>query len=302
MRRSHILSMAVLGSVVWAAAVVQGQDAAAPAADAAQGPIVPVHQEPHHRQVFQSGRVRILDLQLPPGDISWFHTHEWPVYYLTTHDSPTISQNLGEEWGAGRRGRGGAPAPGGGPAGRGAAPAAAAPAPAAPAPAAPAAAAPAAPAGGAPGARAGGAPGPARGGRPRLMSDITYAERPNTHRIRNDSTGLFRAMVVVNETAGGDEAVTEEAAGFSGKALSSNRWFRAYRIALAPGEKTPAHEHKAPVVVLQDTAGKGIGAGPMTFEFNEPGQWAFFAAGTRHEISNTGDGRLELIEVEVRQK
>ena len=295
MRCCYSRSMVVLGSVVWAATVVvQGQDTAKPPADTAQGPIVPVHQEPHHRQVFQSGRVRILDLQLPPGDISWFHTHEWPVYYLTTHDSPTISQNLGEEWGAGRRGRGGAAAPGGGPAGRGAAAAPPAAPPAAPATPAQGAAAPA--------ARAGGAAGPARGGRPRLMSDITYAERPNTHRIRNDSTGLFRAMVVVNETAGGDESVTEEAAGFSGKPLSSNRWFRAYRITLGPGEKTAAHEHKAPVVVLQDTAGKGIGAGPMTFEFNEPGQWAFFDAGTRHEISNTGDGPLELIEVEVRRK
>src|SRR5687767_8693 len=75
-----------------------------------QTPIMAVHQEPHHRQVFQRGPMRILDLQVPPGDVSWFHTHEWPVYYLTTSDSPTVSQNLGEEWGAGRRGRG--PAPG----------------------------------------------------------------------------------------------------------------------------------------------------------------------------------------------
>jgi quercetin dioxygenase-like cupin family protein len=134
------------------------------------------------------------------------------------------------------------------------------------------------------------------------MSDLSYAERQVTHRIRNDGTGLFRAMVVVNETQGGDEAVTEEAAGFSAKPLSSNRWFRVYRIALGPGEKTPAHQHKAAVVVLQDTTGKGIGSGAMKFEFNEPGQWAFFDAGDRHEVTNTGDARLELIEVEVRRK
>ena len=123
---------------------------------------MPVHQEPHHRQVFQRGPMRILDLQVPPGDVSWFHTHEWPVYYLTTSDSPTVSQNLGEEWGAGTprprpcasRGRRAAPA------------------------GAPCAA-------GAPAAR-----GPARG-RPRLMSDLSYAERPNTHRIRNDGPRCF---------------------------------------------------------------------------------------------------------------
>jgi quercetin dioxygenase-like cupin family protein len=269
-----VLALAV---VVFSVSVLIGQSPTWKPADAAgqgQDPIMPVHQEPHHRQVFQYGPMRILDLQLPPGDISWFHMHEWPVYYLTTSDSPTISQTLGEEWGAGRRGGG---------AGRaGAAPPAAAP------PAAPRAGAPAGPAGGR--------------GRPRLMSDITYATTPNTHRIRNDGTGLFRAMVVVNETPGGDEAVTEQMAGFTEKPISSNKWFRAYRIALAPGEKSAPHQHKAPVVVLQDTAGKGVGAGAMTFEFNEPGQWAFFDAGDRHEISNTGAARLELIEVEVRRR
>jgi oxalate decarboxylase/phosphoglucose isomerase-like protein (cupin superfamily) len=56
------------------------------------------------------------------------------------------------------------------------------------------------------------------------------------------------------------------------------------------------------VVVLQDSEGKGLASGPMTFEFAEPGQWGYFDAGVRHEISNTGTGRLELIEVEVRRK
>ena len=273
MRRVCSLIVGVCAVIAGVAVAVSGQTATWQPPDASgngQTPIMPVHQEPHHRQVFQHGPMRILDLQVPPGDVSWFHTHEWPVYYLTTSDSPTVSQNLGEEWGAGRRGRGAAPACG------------AAPAPSATPPAPPA--------------------GRAARGRPRLMSDLSYAERPNTHRIRNDGPTLFRAMVVVNETPGGDESVTEEQAGFSDKPISSNKWFRAYRIALMPGEKTPPHQHKAPVVILQDSAGKGRGAGGMTFEFNEPGQWAFFDTGDRHEISNTGDGRLELVEVEVRRK
>ena len=106
---------------------------------------------------------------------------------------------------------------------------------------------------------------------------------------------------MINETQGGDEAVTEEAAGFTGKAQTTNRWFRIHRVVLAPGEKA-THQHKAPVVVLQDSAGKGIAAGPMTFEFNEPGQWGFFDSGARHEISNSGTERLELLEVEVRRR
>jgi quercetin dioxygenase-like cupin family protein len=274
MTRTSTLAVVVCGLLAYAVGV-SGQGPEWRPADATgngQIPIMPVQQEPHHRQVFQRGPLRILDLQLPPGDVSWFHTHEWPVYYLTTSDSPTVSQNLGEEWGAGRRGRG----PG---------PAASAPAPVA-----------AAPAGIAPGPR-----GPVRG-RPHLMSDLSYAEKPNTHRIRNDGPGLFRAMVVVNETAGGDETVTEEQAGFTDKPISSNKWFRVYRIALPPGEKSPSHQHKAPVVIFQDTTGKGLGIGGMTFEFNEPGQWAYFDPGDRHQITNTGDSRIELIEVEVRRR
>lgn len=134
------------------------------------------------------------------------------------------------------------------------------------------------------------------------MNDISYATTPNTHRIRNDGPGLFRAMVVINETPGGDETVTEQMAGFADKPLSTNKWFRAYRIVLEPGAKTAPHQHKAPVVVLQDTAGTGLGAGAMKWEFNEPGQWAFFDAGDRHEITNLGSARMELIEVEVRRK
>jgi hypothetical protein len=277
-------ALALLGQIA-----LHGQTAAwQPPDDAGQGqtPVMPVHQEPHHRQVFQSGPMRIIDLQIPPGDMSWFHTHEWPVFYLTVADSQTRTQIFGEEWGA--RGRGAAPggaAPGG--TARGGPPAGAAPPVGAP-PAPPAAAPP----------RAGGPP----RFRPRLFSDLSYAERAVTHRIHNNGTGLYRALGVINETQGGDETVTEEAAGFSGKAEMSNRWFRVHRVALAPGEKTPAHQHKAPVVVLQDSAGKGVASGAMTFEFNEPGQWGYFDSGARHEITNNGTARLELIEVEVRRR
>jgi hypothetical protein len=245
-----------------AGSVVIGQGSPwQPPNDAGEGqsPIMPVHQEPHHRQIFQSGPMRIIDLQIPPGDTSWFHTHEWPIFYLTVADSQTRTQVLGEEWGAGR-GRGAGP-------GRGA------------------------------DASAGG---PARF-RPRVMTDTSYAERPVTHRIQNVGTGLYRALGVINETAGGDETVTEQAAGFTSKPESANRWFRVYRVALAPGEKT-SHQHTAPVVILQDSAGKALASGAMRFEFNGPGQWGYFDAGSRHEISNAGDARVELIEVEVRRR
>jgi len=271
-------------TVTWQSADESGQG---------QTPMMPVHQEPHHRQVFQYGSMRIIDLQIPPGDMSWFHTHEWPVFYLTVADSQTRTQILGEEWGA--RGRGA----GAGAAGRGAPPAGAAPAGAPPAGGPPPGAARAgAPPAGAAAPRAGGPP----RFRPRLFSDLSYAERAVTHRIHNNGTGLYRALGVINETQGGDESVTEEAAGFTGKAEMSNRWFRIHRVVLEPGQKTTAHQHKAPVVVLQDSAGKGLASGPMPFEFNEPGSWGFFDTGARHEMTNSGTERLELIEVELRRR
>jgi|SRR5678815_2894496 hypothetical protein len=289
---SRLVSLiSFIAVVLYAVAGLQGQAPVWQSADEAgqgQTPVMPVHQEPHHRQVFQYGPLRIIDLQIPPGDMSWFHTHEWPVFYLTVADSQTRTQILGEEWGA--RGRGAAP----GAAARGGLP------PGGPPPAG------GAPRAGAPPAAAAGAAAPRAGGpprfRPRVMSDLSYADRAVTHRIHNNGTSLYRAIGVINETAGGDETITEEAAGFSGKAEMSNRWFRVHRVTLAPGEKAPPHQHKAPVVVLQDSTGKGIASGPMTFEFNEPGQWGFFDAGARHEMTNTGTERLELLEVEVRRR
>jgi len=289
---SRLVSLiSFIAVVLYAVAGLQGQAPVWQSADEAgqgQTPVMPVHQEPHHRQVFQYGPLRIIDLQIPPGDMSWFHTHEWPVFYLTVADSQTRTQILGEEWGA--RGRGAAP----GAAARGGLP------PGGPPPAG------GAPRAGAPPAAAAGAAAPRAGGpprfRPRVMSDLSYADRAVTHRIHNNGTSLYRAIGVINETAGGDETITEEAAGFSGKAEMSNRWFRVHRVTLAPGEKAPPHQHKAPVAVLQDSTGKGIASGPMTFEFNEPGQWGFFDAGARHEMTNTGTERLELLEVEVRRR
>ena len=116
MSRRVILMSFIAVALFAAAAGLQGQAPAwQPADEAGQGqtPVMPVHQEPHHRQIFQYGPLRIIDLQIPPGDMSWFHTHEWPVFYLTVADSQTRTQILGEEWGA--RGRGAAPRAGGPP-------------------------------------------------------------------------------------------------------------------------------------------------------------------------------------------
>jgi hypothetical protein len=59
---------------------------------------VPVHQEPRHRLVFDSVRFRVLDVQIPPGDTTLFHTHETPVIYVTLSVSATDAQVVGGAW------------------------------------------------------------------------------------------------------------------------------------------------------------------------------------------------------------
>ena len=65
-------------------------------------------------------------------------------------------------------------------------------------------------------------------------STTSYYDVPVTHRITNAGDRLFRFMVVTNASPGDDTAADH---GFAGKAELSNRWFRAYRITLAPGRR-----------------------------------------------------------------
>jgi quercetin dioxygenase-like cupin family protein len=86
---------------------------------AGQDRIVPVYEEPRHRQIFKSGTTRVLELIVLPGDTSLFHSHEDPIAYINLSGSTLRTQELGKEWsqGGGRGGaRGGAPAPAAAPA------------------------------------------------------------------------------------------------------------------------------------------------------------------------------------------
>jgi quercetin dioxygenase-like cupin family protein len=157
---------------------------------------------------------------------------------------------------------------------------------------APAAGRGAPPAGGAPG-------GPPAGPAIRATSTTSYYDEPITHRITNAGDRLFRFMVVTNASAG-DQSNTESGAGFPGKPELSNRWFRAYRLTLAPGQATELHRHTTESVIFQISDGKALAAGPMTFELYEQGRWAWFDTGKTHEIRNVGTTPVEFIEVEVR--
>jgi hypothetical protein len=55
---------------------------------------VPVEAEPKHKTVFENEYVRVIDVQIPPGEITLYHRHVLPsiVVYLTR------STNRSESW------------------------------------------------------------------------------------------------------------------------------------------------------------------------------------------------------------
>lgn len=90
MRKAFSPSIVVLSALA-AAAVGATQDEK----------VVPVHEEPRHRLVFDSPGTKILDVQIPPGDTTLFHTHSTPILYVPMSASQTRSQTLGREWSGG---------------------------------------------------------------------------------------------------------------------------------------------------------------------------------------------------------
>jgi quercetin dioxygenase-like cupin family protein len=201
--------------------------------------LVHVFDEPRHRTVFQEGSIRVLDIQIPPGDTTLFHTHTTAILYVTIGRSQTRSQTFGKDW----------------------------PAPAAPRPAAAAAAV------------AGTGPGPASRTSERLMSSpAEYVTAPLTHRVNNVGTSTFRLIGVSNASPGAAGAA-DETPGIAGEREIANDYFRGYRSTLAPGASLARHSHKTPVIVVQATdgqvtadGGKGALSGPGSLIYVAAGQ------------------------------
>jgi len=60
--------------------------------------VVPVHEEPRHPLVLDRGWLRVLDVQIQPGDTTLFHTHTSPIHYVVIGASRTNAQVLGRPW------------------------------------------------------------------------------------------------------------------------------------------------------------------------------------------------------------
>lgn len=67
---------------------------------------VPVHQEPRHRVTFENAQLRILDVRIPPGEMSLDHRHEFDIVTLSMNGgTATRAQPTGEAWGPPREPR-----------------------------------------------------------------------------------------------------------------------------------------------------------------------------------------------------
>jgi len=94
-------TLALVSSVVTLIGGVTGQPAAAQQSTAPQVSnvrVVPVHQEPRHRLIHSSDQMRVLDVQIQPGDTTLFHTHASAITYVTIGTSSTDARSLGGEW------------------------------------------------------------------------------------------------------------------------------------------------------------------------------------------------------------
>lgn len=60
--------------------------------------VVPVHEEPMHHLVHDEGNLRVLDVQIPPGATTQYHTHDAAIAYVPIDTSPSDNQVLGGEW------------------------------------------------------------------------------------------------------------------------------------------------------------------------------------------------------------
>ena len=197
--------------------------------------VVPVHEEPRHHMVLDNPVTRVLDIQIPPGDTTLFHTHSNPILYVNMASSQTRSQTLGQEWSGGD----------------GAA------RPVAPRPAQPTVV---------------GVPPVVFG---RMNSVTSYATQPLTHRVNNIGTSVFRLIGIINRTEGdpstevsADFSAKPEV---DNRWLRGYRWSLSSDVIIPHQHANPVVivlvSGRAVVTVAKDTPLDALGA----FVFVEPG-------------------------------
>lgn len=60
--------------------------------------VVPLDEEPRHRLAYEGGEFQVLDIQLHPGELTLYHLHNAPMFYVSVSASTTDVQVLGGQW------------------------------------------------------------------------------------------------------------------------------------------------------------------------------------------------------------
>ena len=133
-----------------------------------------------------------------------------------------------------------------------------------------------------------------------MMSTTSYAERPQTHRVNNIGSTLFRLIGITNSSAGDDRS--DPSGGFDIEPELSNRWFRGYRRALA-AEDSPEHRHENPVAIVLVSGSVTVRTAATTSNqqpLQRPGAFVFLEAGATHVLRADAPD-TQVVEVEVRR-
>ena len=79
------------------AAAVPGSPADPPVSSEPSTP-VPVQREPHHHVMFENQYVRVLNVEIPPGESTFFHTHAHDNLAVRITDGLSQTQVRDQEW------------------------------------------------------------------------------------------------------------------------------------------------------------------------------------------------------------
>lgn len=130
-------------------------------------------------------------------------------------------------------------------------------------------------------------------------TNISYAEKPLVHRVKNVGSNLFRLIGVANKRPRPDSDTLAD--GLPGEAEIQNAWFQQSRASVAPGKsafiKSPGH----PVVVVQTSPGSARIrlTGSEDTGMHSAGEFVVVEPGQELELVNAGDAAMTMVFIAV---
>ncbi|PCJ28656.1 MAG: hypothetical protein COA96_00285 [SAR86 cluster bacterium] len=123
-----------------------------------------------------------------------------------------------------------------------------------------------------------------------VSANIEYASIPDTHKVPNNGSGLFRIIALVHDGEGSASMTSGRPSGLTGEPQLENAWFRSYRVELAPGEETKVQVHESASVVIQVADGliHVSRSDGITSELDAKAKWAWRDANEAYTVKNVG--------------